>query len=774
MKPVSGSFRAGVFIVGNSNQHEQRTIDTNVNKLLNKYCMKKLILSSCLALASMTMQAEVIPAHQEGVALQQNLTAEELHSPDGQLTLQFTLQEGGVPAYSLCYKGREVIRPSRLGLELTGSENATFGQEVRKSSDPRTSLYDGFHLAAAERNSVDETWEPVWGESRTIRDRHNELAVRLAQEETGRTMIIRFRLFNDGLGFRYEFPQQKELVYFVVREELTEFAMTGDHTAFWIPGDYDTQEYDYHTSRLSEIGGINRAGRQGNLSQTGFSDTGVQTALQLKTDDGLYINLHEAALINYGAMHLDLDEETLTFRSWVTPDANGSKGHLQTPAQTPWRTVIVSDDARDILASRITLNLNEPSRIEDTSWIKPTKYVGVWWEMITGKSDWSYTADLPSVQIGITDYTKVKPHGRHGATTQNVKRYIDFAAEHGFDAVLVEGWNIGWEDWFGNSKDFVFDFQTPYPDFDIDEVHRYAKSKGVKMIMHHETSSSIRNYERHLDKAYELMNRYDYPSVKSGYVGDIIPRGENHYSQWINNHYQYAIEKAAEYKIMVNAHEAVRPTGISRTWPNLIGNESARGTEYQAFGGSKPNHVTILPFTRLIGGPMDYTPGIFEMDISKLNPNNDSHVNATIANQLALYVTMSSPLQMAADLPEHYEQYPDAFQFIKDVALDWDESHYLEAEPGAYVTVARKAKGSDNWYVGNTAGNEPFTSKISFDFLEKGKDYIATIYADAPDAHYKSNPQAYTIRKVKVTSKSKLTQRSAPGGGYAISIVPVE
>ena len=774
MKPVSGSFRAGVFIVGNSNQHEQRTIDTNVNKLLNKYCMKKLILSSCLALASMTMQAEVIPAHQEGVALQQNLTAEELHSPDGQLTLQFTLQEGGVPAYSLCYKGREVIRPSRLGLELTGSENATFGQEVRKSSDPRTSLYDGFHLAAAERNSVDETWEPVWGESRTIRDRHNELAVRLAQEETGRTMIIRFRLFNDGLGFRYEFPQQKELVYFVVREELTEFAMTGDHTAFWIPGDYDTQEYDYHTSRLSEIGGINRAGRQGNLSQTGFSDTGVQTALQLKTDDGLYINLHEAALINYGAMHLDLDEETLTFRSWVTPDANGSKGHLQTPAQTPWRTVIVSDDARDILASRITLNLNEPSRIEDTSWIKPTKYVGVWWEMITGKSDWSYTADLPSVQIGITDYTKVKPHGRHGATTANVKRYIDFAAEHGFDAVLVEGWNIGWEDWFGNSKDFVFDFQTPYPDFDIDEVHRYAKSKGVKMMMHHETSSSIRNYERHLDKAYELMNRYDYPSVKSGYVGDIIPRGENHYSQWINNHYQYAIEKAAEYKIMVNAHEAVRPTGISRTWPNLIGNESARGTEYQAFGGSKPNHVTILPFTRLIGGPMDYTPGIFEMDISKLNPNNDSHVNATIANQLALYVTMSSPLQMAADLPEHYEQYPDAFQFIKDVALDWDESHYLEAEPGAYVTVARKAKGSDNWYVGNTAGNEPFTSKISFDFLEKGKDYIATIYADAPDAHYKSNPQAYTIRKVKVTSKSKLTQRSAPGGGYAISIVPVE
>lgn len=696
--------------------------------------MRTLLLSICLMLAGMMIHAE------------------ELRSPNGALSLQFTLQEGGVPTYSLSYKGREVIRPSRLGLELVGSGNAGFGQEVRKSSDPRTSLYDGFTLAAAQRSTVDETWEPVWGKSRTIRDHHNELAVRLTQEETGRAMIIRFRLFDDGLGFRYEFPQQKELVYFVVREELTEFAMTGDHMAFWIPGDYDTQEYDYHTSRLTEIGGINRAGRQGNLSQTSFSDTGVQTALQMKTDDGLYINLHEAALINYGAMHLDLDEATLTFRSWVTPDANGSKGHLQTPCHTPWRTVIVSDDARDILASRITLNLNEPSKIEDTSWIKPTKYVGVWWEMITGKSDWSYTADLPSVQIGITDYSKVKPHGRHGATTQNVKRYIDFAAEHGFDAVLVEGWNIGWEDWFGNSKDYVFDFQTPYPDFDIDEIHRYAKSKGVKMMMHHETSSSIRNYERHLDKAYQLMNRYGYPSVKSGYVGDIIPRGENHYSQWINNHYQYALEKAAEYKIMVNAHEAVRPTGVCRTWPN---------------------HVTILLFTRLIGGPMDYTPGIFEMDISRLNPNNTSHVNATIANQLALYVTMSSPLQMAADLPENYERFPNAFQFIKDVALDWDESRYLEAEPGQYVTVARKAKGSDNWFVGNTTGNEPFISKISFDFLDKGRDYVATIYADAPDAHYKTNPQAFTIRKVRVSSKSKLTQRSAPGGGYAISVVPV-
>jgi len=735
--------------------------------------MRKLLILCCIAFISITMQAGELRSPDESMEVNNSKTVEELQSPDGHLTLHFMLQEGGVPTYSLHYKGREVIRPSRLGLELAGSINAEFGQEVRKSSDRRTSLYDGFRMAAAGRTSVDETWEPVWGESRTIRDHHNELFVRLTQEQTGREMIIRFRLFNDGLGFRYEFPQQKELVYFVVKEELTEFAMTGDHTAFWIPGDYDTQEYDYHTSCLSEISDLNRAGRQGNLSQTPFSDTSVQTALQMRTDDGLYINLHEAALINYGAMHLNLDEESLTFRSWVTPDADGSKGHLQTPCHTPWRTVIVSDDARDILASRITLNLNEPSKIEDTSWIKPTKYVGVWWEMITGKSDWSYTSDLPSVQIGITDYSKVKPHGRHGATTRNVKRYIDFAAKHGFDAVLVEGWNIGWEDWFGNSKDYVFDFQTPYPDFDIDEIHRYAKSKGVKMIMHHETSSSIRNYERHLDKAYQLMKRYDYPAVKSGYVGDIIPRGENHFSQWINNHYQYAIEKAAEYQIMVNAHEAVRPTGICRTWPNLIGNESARGTEYQAFGGSKPNHVTILPFTRLIGGPMDYTPGIFEMDISKLNPDNDSHVNATIANQLALYVTMSSPLQMAADLPENYERFPDAFQFIKDVALDWDESRYLEAEPGEYVTVARKAKGSDRWFVGNTAGNEPFTSKIKFDFLDKGRDYIATIYADAPDAHYKTNPQAYTIRKVRVTSKSVLTQRSAPGGGYAVSIVPV-
>ena len=701
------------------------------------------------------------------------VSAEEVSSPSGVVKLEFSLSSKGEPTYQVWYKNKELIKPSKLGLELIASGNVEYGAEINRDKDPQTSLYDGFSLSDIQNSSFDETWEPVWGETKTIRNHYNELAVTLTQKATDRIMLVRFRVFDDGVGFRYEFPEQKELVYFVVKEELTQFAMTGDHTAFWIPGDYDTQEYDYHTSKLSEIRGINQSGRQDNLSQTGFSDTGVQTSLQLKTADNIYINLHEAALINYGAMHLNLDDENFIFQSWITPDANGAKGYLQAPATIPWRTIIVSDDARDILASDITLNLNEPSKIEDTSWIKPMKYIGVWWEMITGKSEWSYTHDVPSVHIGKTDFSKLKPHGRHGATTENVKKYIDFASKHGFDGVLVEGWNIGWEDWYGNSKDYVFDFLTPYPDFDIDEVHRYAKSKGVKMVMHHESSSSIRNYERHMDKAYQLMNKYDYPAVKSGYVGDIVPRGENHYSQWINNHYQYAIEKAAEYKIMVNAHEAVRPTGICRTWPNLIGNESARGTEYQAFGGNKPNHVTVLPFTRLIGGPMDYTPGVFEMDISKANPNNHSYCNSTIANQLALYVTMSSPLQMAADLPENYDRFPDAFQFIKDVALDWDESIYLEAEPGEYVTVARKEKGTDNWFVGNTSGNDKFTSNVSFDFLDAGKQYVATIYADAKDAHYRNNSQAYTIRKVVVTNKSKLKQVSAPGGGYAISIFPV-
>lgn len=684
--------------------------------------------------------------------------AQELKSPNGNQLLTFTVNDKGEPVYELSYKGKKVINPSKLGLESFGD---------------KPSFHDNFSIIDTKESTFDETWQPVWGETKDIRNHYNEMAVTLKQKDTDRIMTLRFRLFDDGLGFRYEFPLQNKLTYFAVKEELTQFAMTGDHLAYWIPGDYDTQEYDYNITKLSKIREVNVKGRQDNLSQTGFSDTGVQTALQMKTADGIYINLHEAALINYACMHLNLDDKNFIFQSWLTPDANGTKGHLQAPCNTPWRTIIVSDDARDILASNITLNLNEPCKIKDTSWIKPIKYVGVWWEMITGKSDWSYTSDFPSIQIGKTDYSKAKPHGRHGANNANVRKYIDFAAEHGFDAVLVEGWNIGWEDWFGHSKDFVFDFVTPYPDFDIKALNSYAKSKGVKLIMHHETSASIRNYERHMDRAYQFMVDNGYNSVKSGYVGNMIPRGEYHYSQWLNNHYQYAIEKAAEYKIMVNAHEAVRPTGVCRTWPNLIGNESARGTEYQAFGGSKPNHVTVLPFTRLIGGPMDYTPGIFEMNISKINPNNTSHCNSTLANQLALYVTMSSPLQMAADLPENYNRFLDAFQFIKDVALDWNDSKYLEAEPGEYITVARKAKGSDNWFVGNTCGEKGFVSNIKFDFLDPNREYVATIYADAKDAHYKTNPQAYTIRKVIVTNKSKLTQVSAPAGGYAISIYPV-
>jgi len=703
--------------------------------------------------------------------------AQELKSPDGLLRMNFRITDNGVPGYQLFYKGKEVIKPSKMGLELKGNTTKVeFGDEAAiktEQKDIKNSLYDGFSLKNTATSSFDEIWQPVWGERKNIRNQYNELSVNLIQKGTQREMVIRFRLFNDGLGFRYEFPQQKNLIYFVIKEERTQFAMTGDHTAFWIPGDYDTQEYDFTTSKLSEIRGLMKKAITPNASQTPFSPTGVQTSLMMKTKEGLYINIHEAALINYACMHLNLNDKDFVFESWLTPDANGDKGNMQAPAQTPWRTIMVSDDARDILASALTLNLNEPCKIEDTSWIKPMKYVGVWWEMITGKSEWSYTYDLPSVDLNKTDYTKVKPHGRHGATTENVKRYIDFAAANGFGGVLVEGWNTGWEDWFGNSKDYVFDFVTPYPDFDLLGIQNYAKSKGVEMIMHHETSGSIRNYERHIDTAYKFMKRHGYNAVKSGYVGDMIPRGEYHYSQWINNHYQYAIEKAAEYKIMVNAHEAVRPTGMSRTYPNLIGNESARGTEYQAFGGSKPNHVTILPFTRLIGGPMDYTPGIFEMDISKINPNNKSWVNSTLANQLALYVTMYSPLQMAADLIENYERFPDAFQFIKDVALDWDDSKYLEAEPGQYITVARKAKGSNNWFVGSVAGEKGHTSNIVFDFLDAGKKYVATIYADTKDADYKKNPQAYEIRKVVVNNKSELVQKSVPAGGFAISIIEV-
>lgn len=681
--------------------------------------------------------------------------AESITSPNGQLQLNFSVNSQGEPVYELFYKGKAVIKPSKLGLEL--------------KNDP--GLMNGFTLADTQTSTFDETWEPVWGEVKQIRNHYNEMAVTLDQKAQDRNIIIRFRLFDDGLGFRYEFPLQKNLNYFVIKEERTQFAMTGDHKAFWIPGDYDTQEYDFTESKLSEICGLMKSAITGNASQTQFSPTGVQTSLQMKTADGLYINLHEAALVDYSCMHLNLDDKNLIFESWLTPDAVGDKGYMQAPCKSPWRTVIVSDDARDILASKLTLNLNEPCAYEDVSWIKPVKYVGVWWEMIAGKSTWAYTDDLPSVKLGETDYSKTKPNGRHGANNENVKRYIDFAAAHGFDQVLVEGWNEGWEDWFGHSKDYVFDFVTPYPDFDMKMLNAYAKSKGVKLMMHHETSSSVRNYERHMDKAYRFMVDNGYNAVKSGYVGNIIPRGEHHYGQWMNNHYLYAVKKAADYKICVNGHEAVRPTGLCRTYPNLIGNESARGTEYEAFGGSKPFHTTLLPFNRLIGGPMDYTPGIFDTKLDFMGDLPHGQVQTTLAKQLALYVTLYSPLQMAADLVENYEKHMDAFQFIKDVAVDWDDSEYIEAEPGDYITVARKAKGTDNWFVGGITDENARTAGFTLDFLTPGKQYVAILYADGKDADYKENPTSYQIKKGIVTNKTKISVWEARSGGFALSLI---
>ena len=716
--------------------------------------MKKVLLTLFAAVAVMSLSAK-----------------EVLTSPDGNLKLTFELGKNGNPLYSLEYKGKAVILPSGMGLELRGQDRQiSFGEEITKSDHGKTvSLYDNFVQTNVARTASDTTWAPVWGEVATIRDNYKQMTVSLEQTERKYKMDIVFRLYNEGLGFRYVFPEQKELTYFVIKEEKSQFAMTGDHTAWWIPGDYDTQEYEYHRSRLSEIRGLMQQAITPNSSQTPFSATGVQTSLQMKSDDGLYINLHEAALVDYACMHLDLDDKKMVFNSHLTPDALGWKGYLQAPCRTPWRTVMVSDDCRDILASKLILNLNDPCAYEDTSWIKPVKYVGVWWEMITGGGNWAYTDDLPAVQLGVTDYSKVKQSPKHSANNARVRRLIDFAAEHGFDEVLVEGWNVGWEDWFGKTKDYVFDFVTPYPDFDIKALNEYAHSKGVRLMMHHETSSSVRNYERHMDAAYELMNKYGYTSLKSGYVGDIIPRGEYHYGQWMNNHYLYALKKAAEHKIVVNAHEAVRPTGLCRTYPNLVGNESARGTEYQAFGGTRPHHVCILPFTRLQGGPMDYTPGLFEMEVEKLNPDNKSHVNATICNQLALYLTLYSPLQMAADTPENYERFMDAFQFIKDVAIDWSDSRYIEAEVGEYITVARKAKDTGEWFLGSVAGYDARTSTVALDFLEPDQVYVAKIYADAADAHYKTNPQAYTIREVRCTSKSTLKQAVAAGGGYAVS-----
>lgn len=683
------------------------------------------------------------------------MMAESITSPNGNLHLDFTVNTQGEPVYQLFYKGKAVVKPSKLGLEL--------------KDDP--GLMSNFTLTGTETSTFDETWKPVWGEVAQIRNHYNELAVTLEQKAQNRNMIIRFRLYNDGLGFRYEFPLQRNLNYFIVTEEHTQFAMTGDHLAFWIPGDYDTQEYDYIESKLSEIRGLMESAVTVNASQFVFSPTGVQTSLQMKTDDGIYINLHEAALVDYSCMHLNLDDNNLIFESWLTPDVLGNKAYMQAPSKTPWRTIIVSDDARDILASKLTLNLNEPCAYKDVSWIKPVKYIGVWWEMITGMKSWSYTDELLAMRFGENDYTKIKPNGRHAANNENVKRYIDFAAEHGMDQVLVEGWNEGWESWGGSSRDFVFDFVTPYPDFDVKMLNDYARSKGVRLMMHHETSASVRNYERHLDKAYQFMADHGYNSVKSGYVGDIIPHGEHHYGQWMNNHYLYAVKKAAEYKICVNAHEAVRPTGLCRTYPNLIGNESARGTEFEPYDGNKPFHTTLLPFTRLIGGPMDYTPGIFDICLTFLNRENHGQINTTLAKQLALYVTLYSPLQMAADLPESYERHLDAFQFIKDVAVDWDDSKYLEAEPGDYITVARKAKGTGNWFVGGITDENARVSTFTLDFLEPGKEYVATLYADAKDADYEKNPTAYQIKKGIVTNKTKISVWEARSGGFALSLI---
>lgn len=699
-----------------------------------------------------------------------------LSSPDGKLEMSFHLTGDGTPEYTLDYDGRPVILSSGMGFELRGVLKA---QKIDYNADgtvsksdwkPCESLHDGFVVESVERSSHDETWAPVWGEEDSIRNHYNELAVNLLQSSTERRLVIRFRLFNDGLGFRYEFPSQKNLNYFVIKEELTQFAMTADHTAWWIPGDYDTQEYNYTQCRLSEISKHFKEALTGNDSQTPFSINGVQTSLQLRTDEGLYINIHEAALVNYPCMHLDLDPATLTFTSHLTPDAQGWKGRMQTPCKTPWRTIQVAPSATAQLASRMILNLNEPCALEDVSWIHPVKYVGVWWEMISGKGSWNYTDDFSSVKLGETDYSRSTPNGRHSANNANVRRYIDFAAEHGFDEVLVEGWNEGWEDWANCNKDYVFDFITPYPDFDIKALNDYAHSKGVKLLMHHETSASARNYERHMEEAYQLMNRYGYDAVKSGYVGDILPLGEHHYSQWLINHYLYAVTEAAKHHIMVNAHEAVRPTGLCRTYPNLVGNESARGTEYQAFGGTPPSHVTVLPFTRLNGGPMDFTPGIFVMDLaSATGGRNTSWVNATIANQLGLYVTMYSPLQMAADYPEHYEQFMDAFQFIKDVEVDWRRSEYLLAEPGDYIVTARQGKKSGKWFMGGVNDENARTLSVPLSFLENGKTYEATIYADASDAHYRNNPQAYTITGRTVTSSDSLEIFMAPGGGFAVS-----
>lgn len=681
--------------------------------------------------------------------------AQTLHSPDGNLALDFHLSDTETPVYSLDYKGKPVIKESKMGFVL----------------HPTLQFNRDFEVVNTELSESDTTWETVWGQNREIRDHHKELFVALRQKTTGWLLNIRFRLFDDGLGFRYEFPVQKELRHFIIMQENTEFCLTGDHKAFWIPGDYDSNEYPVSTSRLSEVAGLKDAVQKEPLAAQAFpQELAVQTPLMIKTDEGLYVNIHEAALVDYPAMCLNLDDKTFRVSAHLTPDRNGFRGFIQTGQTSPWRTVVVSDDARDILASNLILNLNEPCKIEDTSWIKPTKYVGVWWEYFIGAgSTWAYT-DNQDILIGKTDYTQLKPNGHHGANTAHVKEYIDFAAKHGFDAVLVEGWNEGWEDNWAFGKEKIYSFTKAYPDFDVKELHRYAASKGVKIIMHHETTSSVADYERQLPDAFRFMKDNGYDAVKTGYVGKMIPRSEYHDGQWMVNHYNYVAETAARYRIMVNSHEAVRPTGMCRTYPNWIAQESARGTEFESFNGIHPDHTTILPFTRLMGGPMDYTPGIFEADFSNYGGSNHKKRSSTLVKQLALYVTMYSPLQMAADLYQSYEKHLDAFQFIKDVAVDWDKTFVLEAEPGDYVTIARKARGKNEWYVGGITDEHAREAVIDLSFLPAGKKYQATIYADGKKADWRTNPQEYVISTKKVSSKTVLKQHLAPSGGVAISI----
>lgn len=700
------------------------------------------------------------------------LNAQTLTSPDGKFEMNFQLKSG-VPYYNLKFKNKTVLEDSRLGLRLLKDNTISFNNNDVLPEG--TNLNGDFVKTNESRDSKNENWAPVLGEKKTYNNHYNELAVTLKQEKEDREIIVRFRLFNDGLGLRYEFPQQKNLNYFVIKEEDTEFDFPFDMKAWWVPGDYDSQEYKPTTSNVSEIPKFWPDSFDGNASQTPVKDA-VQTPVMLKKEgtDKLYFNIAEAAVIDYPASHLEVDAVNFKFKTHLTPDGQGAKGYIQTPAVTPWRTVIVSENAENVLDSKMIFNLNEPTKYTDTSWIKPVKYMGVWWQMFVPKrGTWHYT-NLDNVKLGVTDYSTTTPNGTHAANNENVKKYIDFASEHGFDQVLVEGWNEGWEDWFGKSKENVFDFITPYPDFDIKMLNEYAHSKGIKLMMHHETSAAATNYERWLEPAFDLMKKHGYNAVKTGYVGNIIPRGEHHYSQWMVQHYQRVVEKAAEYKIVVNSHESIRPTGLNRTFPNWIAQEAARGTEFAAMGGNNPEHETILPFTRYMGGPMDFTPGIFQTQMNYYDPNATGYVKTTLAKQLALYVVMYSPLQMAADLPENYARHLDAFQFIKDVALDWDDTKILSAEPGDFIHTARKTKGKDEWFVGGITDENARSYVVDFSFLPKGKKYEVTVYEDGKNADYVNNPQSYNIYRKTVTSKSKIPVKLARSGGYAMTVRPLK